>query len=88
MKKLTTATGKAFDCDWCGVSFADQLFAAVAGSGFEELLRVFGCEAETATLTFADDGQTAVYTGYTRLTGLQLDPRTGCITIALAPKGA
>lgn len=87
MKKLITSTGKVFDCDWCGVSFMDQLFAATVGYSFDELLPVFQDPAETATLTFVDDGQKTIYTGYTRLMGLQFDPRTGFITVNLAPKG-
>lgn len=87
MKKLITATGKTFDCTWCGVSFLDQFFAATVGYSFDELLPVFQDPTETAALTFVDDGQKAVYTGYTQLTGLQLDPRTGYITVNLAPKG-
>lgn len=86
MKTITTAAGKRFDADWCGVSFANTLYAALAGAGFEELLTVFLDEKETETLTFDDDGQRTVYTGYTRFLGLQLDQRTGFITVNLAPK--
>ena len=84
MKKLITATGKQFDCDWCGVSFMGQLFAAIANSDFGELLRVFGNADETQTLTFDDDGQTQTYEGYTVFIGMQYDPRTGFITVNLA----
>ena len=86
MKKLISATGKEFDCDWCGVSFMDQLFAATAGYTFDELLQVFQDPSETAALSFVDDGQKTVYTGYTRLMGLQFDLRTGFITVNLAPR--
>lgn len=84
MKKLITFTDKIFDCDWCGVSFTGQLFAAIANSDFAELLQVFGDANETQTLTFDDDGQTQTYEGYTKFMGFQFDPRTGFITVNLA----
>lgn len=84
MKTLITATGKELACDWCGVSFTGQLFAAIANSDFAALLRVFGDADETKTLTFDDDGQTQTYEGYTVLLGLQYDPRSGFITVNLA----
>ena len=86
MKRLITSTGKAFDADWCGVSYMEVFFVATIGYSFDALLKVFHDEKETETLTFDDDGQRMVYTGYTRLLGLQLDLRTGFITIELAPK--
>ncbi len=85
MKRLITSTGKTFDADWCGVSYMEVLFAATVGHRFDELLEVLQDKNETETLTFDDDGQRTVYTGYTRLLGLQLDPRTGFITVSLAP---
>lgn len=86
MKKLTTNTGKVFDADWCGVSFTDNLFAALAGYSFEELLPVFQDPEETKKLTFDDDGQKSVYEGYTKLLGLQLDQRTGYVQVNLVPE--
>lgn len=87
MSKVYTATGKAFDCDWCGVSFMGQLFFAIANSDFATLLRVFSDPDETSKIVFNDDGQETVHEGFTAFMGFQYDPRTDFITVNLAQEG-
>lgn len=87
MKKLITATGKEFECMWCGVSYAGQFFAGIAGSTFSELSSVFQEQEETETLIYDDTKQQTEYAGYTQLIGLQMDWRDNIITVNLIPKG-
>ena len=83
MKKMITATGKEFDCLWCGVSFTNQFFTAITNSTFDEILPVFEDPMETKTLIFDDDGQQETYTGYTTFMGFQYDERSKAITVNL-----
>ena len=83
MQTIYTASGKRYDADMCGVSWLGQLYIAIAGKGFAELLAVFGDPAETAALVCEDDGRQTRYTGYTELLGLQKDGRGGLIRLCL-----
>ena len=85
MSHVYTATGKQFDCDWCGVSFLNQLFFAIANCDFETLLRVFNDPEETKKIIFNDDGQETVHEGFTNFMGFQYDKRSNLITVNLAP---
>lgn len=55
MDKLTTATGKTFDCDYFNpYSPANQVNIRVMGSSLVEVASVFGNPAETVQLFYAN----------------------------------
>lgn len=85
MKTITTATGKKFDSDWCGVSSQNHLFCNLFGYTMDEIYKVFKNPKETKQIVFNDDWLVYEYQDYTTLLGIQVDEGRNAIQVCLAP---
>lgn len=84
MKTITTATGKNFDSDWCGVSSQNHLFCNLFGYTMDEIYTVFKNPDETAKILFNDDGLLYEYQDYTKLLGVQVNQGRNTVQVCLA----
>lgn len=83
MQKVTTATGKEFNVEWCGRATIDfALRFEVVNSTMDNILSTFTNPVETAKLTHIFDENRAVYTGFTKFKGVDLKP-SGNVVVAL-----
>lgn len=84
MQTITTATGKAFRVNWCGVSTIDSVIRfGVKGESMIDVLQVFMDAAETETLVHTFDEHSSEYDGYIVFRGVDLKPN-GEIVVSLS----
>lgn len=75
MQGIITATGKAFDIEWCGPSTIDgALRFAVVESNMSSVLATFTDSAETRVLTHVFDDHRTTFRNYTTFKGVDLRP--------------
>ena len=84
MQTITTATGKAFQVGWCGLSTIDYVLRfGVRGESMTNVLQVFTNPAETETLSHTFDERTNEYDDYITFVGVDLKPN-GEIVVSLS----
>lgn len=71
MQQLITATGRTFNIVWIGLSTVDHaLRFEIKNLDIISAFQIFSDTTETETLTHIFDETETVYTGYTKLQGL------------------
>lgn len=75
MQRIVTATGKAFNVEWCGPSTIDgALRFAITGANMANVITTFTNKAELGTVTHIFDDHSTVFYGYSVFKGVDLRP--------------